>query len=277
MSRIKKSNSVVLYLVLSLLSFVWIVPIIFAIINAFKSSVEFNSTNFWALPKHIGLADTWTYLSERVTLGDSIVNSLFYGLVGTVLALLFSCLAAYGLTKLPIKGKFYWFLLIYSGTIFPFQLYLVPVYSGLSKVGLYDTKLGMLLFYTAICIPFCTFLLRNFFMDVDDSLLESAKLEGCSDMGILLKIMIPMARGPLAALFMIQFSFIWNDLLFGLTFAKSENTRPIMATISSLSNAGSASNTPALLVACLIASIPTVLIFVLLNKDLEQGFVIGGK
>lgn len=277
MNRIPKSKSKVLALIMSILAFIWSFPLVFSLISSLKTSEEYNSTDFWNIPKKIGISDTLIYISERLTLNSSMLNSLFYALIGAVLAIFISCCAAYGLTKLNVKGKFYWFIFIYSGTIFPFQLYLVPVYSAYLKIGLYDTKIGLLIFYTAICIPFCTFVLRNFFLNLDNSLIESAKLDGCTDFRVLLSIIIPMSIGPLAALFLVQFSFIWNDLLFGLTFSKSDNVRPVMSMLSSLVNAGTTSNVPALLISCFVASIPTVLVFILMNKNLEQGFVIGGK
>lgn len=277
MNRITKSKSKVLSIVMGILAFIWIFPLIFSLVSSLKTSAEFNSTDFWELPKKIGIPDTLKYISERLTLNASMGNSLFYAFIGTTVALFISCCAAYGLTKLNIKGKFYWFMFIYSGTIFPFQLYLVPIYNTYLNLGIYDTKIGLLLFYIAICIPFCTFVLRNFFLNIDDSLIESAKLDGCSDFRVLRSIILPMSVGPLSALFLVQFSFIWNDLLFGLTFSKSDNVRPVMAMLSSLTNAGATQNIPALLVSCLIASIPTIFVFTLTNKNLEQGFVIGGK
>lgn len=277
MNKLAKSNSKLLVILLSVLAFIWSFPFIFTVMSSLKSGGEYNSTDFWNFPKEIGLSDTFTYISERITLNESMMNSLFYAIFGTILAILLSCLASYGLTKLKIKGSFYWFMIIYSGTIFPFQLYLVPVYSAFLKVGLYDTKLGLLLFYTAICIPFCTFVLRNFFMSIEDSAIESAKIDGGGDFRILWSIIIPMSKGPIAALFLTQFSFIWNDLLFGLTFSKSDNVRPVMSLLSSLINSGTTSNVPALLVSCIIASVPTVLVFALANKNLEKGFVLGGK
>ncbi|MBP1042513.1 carbohydrate ABC transporter permease [Vagococcus sp. BWB3-3] len=278
MNRIRKSNSKLLNLIISLIAFVWIFPFLFVLFNSVKSGTEYNLGNFWDLPKAISLGETMTFILSRIAINSAMLNSIIYGVVGASLAILLSSLAAYGVTKLPIKGKFYWFLLIYSGTIFPFQMYLVPVYRAYLKIGLYDTKIGMILFYMAISIPFCTFVLRNFFGSVENELLEAARMDGGTDFDIFRKIMLPMAKAPISALFLFQFSFIWNDLLFGLTFSKSEYVRPIMPSLSNLAGAGgNTTNTPALLVSCIIASIPTILIYVLLNKNFEEGFVLGGK
>ncbi|WP_373135425.1 carbohydrate ABC transporter permease [Enterococcus durans] len=278
MNKITKVNSKLINIVLCVLSFVWLFPFSFALINAVKSGAEYNQGNFWDWPKGISISNSLDFISERVSLIQGFSNSLLYGVVSSSLAIVLAALAAFGVTKLQLKGKFVWFILIYSGTIFPFQTYLVPVYRMFSSLGLYDTQIGLILFYSAISIPFCTFVLRNFFSTIGDEQLEAAKIDGATDFQIFHKIFLPMAKAPISALFLFQFSFVWNDLLFGLTFSKSENIRPIMTVLSQLNGPnGATTNAPAVLLACAVASIPTIIIYVLLNKNFEEGFVMGGK
>ncbi|MFS0614450.1 carbohydrate ABC transporter permease [Lederbergia ruris] len=278
MGTLRKSNSKLLNVILSLVVFLWIFPFLFVLFNSVKTGSEYNQGNFWDIPKGFSIIETMEYITSRISIGSALFNSLFYGIVGTSLAIFFAALAAYGVTKLDIKGRFYWFLLIYSGTVFPFQMYLVPVYRGYISTGLYDTKIGMIVFYAAICIPFCTFVLRNFFQSISNELTEAAKMDGASNFKIFYSIFLPMAKAPISALFLFQFSFIWNDLLFGLTFSKSDTVRPIMPLLSQLTSAtGATSNVPAMLLACIMASIPTVLVYIILNKNFEQGFILGGK
>ncbi|WP_408008227.1 carbohydrate ABC transporter permease [Pseudalkalibacillus sp. A8] len=278
MEGLRKSNSKLLSVVLSILAFLWVFPFLFVLINFAKSGTVYNLGDFWDIPKEFSIGENIEYINDRISIYISFFNSLFYGVAGSVLSIIIAALAAYGVTKLNIKGKFYWFLLIYSGTVFPFQMYLVPIYRAYVKTGLYDTQFGMILFYAAISIPFCTFVLRNFFQATSNSLSEAAKIDGASDFQIFYKIYLPMSKAPIAALFLFQFSFIWNDLLFGLTFSKSVGVRPIMPNLSALAGTGGAiGNVPAMLLACLVASIPTVFIYSVLNKHLEKGFVMTSK
>ncbi len=117
------------------------------------------------------------------------------------------------------------------------------------------------------------FVLRNFFTGISKEICESAKLDGASDLQILLKMFVPMAKAPLSVVLLSQFTFCWNDLMFGLTFTKSREIKPVMASLS-LMNTGHA---PAMLMACLAASLPTILFFIFLNKNFEAGFVYTGK
>lgn len=273
MFKTKKRNRIIIDCVLGILAVIWFVPVVFAAINMFKSKIEYNMGSFWALPEGNYIVENLSYIKENSKIFQGMFSSLFYAMCGVVCAVILGTMAAYAIAHLRIKHRMFWFLVIYSGTIFPFQIYLIPIFKGYSKVGLYDTRLGMCLFYTAICIPFVMFVLRNFFIGISSEICESAKLDGATDMQILLKIFTPMAKAPISIVLLSQFTFCWNDLMFGLTFTKSKEIKPVMASLS-LMNTGHA---PAMLMACLVASIPTILLFIFLNKNFEAGFVYTGK
>ncbi|MGN1142388.1 MAG: carbohydrate ABC transporter permease [Oliverpabstia sp.] len=273
MGRTSKRNKIIINTVLGILGIIWIMPVILTVMNMFKSKVEYNLGSFWALPEGNYLLENIKYIRDNAKIFQGMFSSLIYALCGAVFAVIIGTLAAYGIAHLKIKHKMFWFMVIYSGTIFPFQVYLIPVFKGYSKLGLYDTRLGMILFYTAICIPFIMFVLRNFFIGISNEICESAKLDGATDLQILLKIFVPMAKAPISIVLLQQFNFCWNDLMFGLTFTKSQNIKPVMASLS-LMNTGHA---PAMLMACVVASIPTILFFIFLNKNFEAGFAYASK
>ena len=131
----------------------------------------------------------------------------------------------------------------------------------------------MILFYTAICIPFCMFVLRNFFLGISKEICESAKIDGASNWQILMRIFLPMAKAPVSIIFLSQFTWSWNDLMFGLTFTKTSSIRPIMASISMRGR----NNAPALFLACIVASIPTIILFVFLQDNFEAGMAYTSK
>ncbi len=265
---------VVLLAGVTILVIVWLLPLGISIMTAFKSSVEYAQTARWELPKHSALAENLKFAWTTGKLGASFVRSLFYASVGAGLAILMASLAGYSLVQLKIWNAFFWFLLIYSGTIFPFQMYLLPLFYFYQKTNLYDTQMGMLFFYTAIAIPFCLFVLRNHFTTISSEIIEAAKMDGLSNFGIYLRMYMPLSVAPIAALFLFQFTWIWNDLLFGITLAKSADVRPIMAGLASLRGSYSADNTPAVLAGALLASLPTVIIFVLLGRYLLRGMTL---
>ncbi len=255
--------------ILVLLSCIWLAPVFFVLLNTLKGKQEYNLGSLWELPKGCELADNIRYLMTNKVVFQGMASSFLYAILGAAFALLMATLAAYAISHLKIRRKMFWFLFIYSGTIFPFQIYLIPIYKAYSKIGLYNTRLGMILFYSAICIPFCMFVLRNFFLGIDKEICESAHMDGATKMQILTRIFVPMAKAPLAILFMSQFNWCWNDLMFGLTFTKSEKIRTVMATVSLMDRG----NVPALFLGCIIVSLPTIILFLLLQKNFDAGFV----
>lgn len=276
MGKVSKKNKRIINCVLGILSVIWLTPIFFSAMNMFKSRIEYNRGSFWSLPSSNALnafVENIQYIQKNAKIFAGMLSSLIYATCGAVFAVAIGLLAAYGIAHLKIKHRMFWFLVIYSGTVFPFQIYLVPVFKGYAKLGLYDTRLGMILFYTAICIPFVMFVLRNFFTGISKEICESAKLDGATDLQILTRIFVPMAKAPISVVILSQFTFCWNDLMFGLTFTKSNEIKPVMASLSIMDTG----HAPAMLMACLIASVPTILLFIFLNKNFEAGFVYTGK
>ncbi|MCO6452558.1 MAG: carbohydrate ABC transporter permease [Caldilineales bacterium] len=274
MANRKKLTRIILLISLTLLVIVWLTPLGITVMTSMKSTEEYGRTMRWELPTKIALWENIQFAWKTGKLGSSFTRSLTYAGVGAAMAILLSSLAAYSLVQLKIWNAFFWFLLIYAGTIFPFQMYLLPLFYFYQKTHLYDTQTGMLLFYTAIAIPFCLFVLRNHFTTISEEIIEAAKMDGLSNFGIYLRMYMPLSIAPMAALFLFQFTWIWNDLLFGITLAKSPTVRPIMAGLASMRGGYSADNTPAVLAGALLASIPTLLIFILLGRYLLQGMTL---
>ena len=273
MVKTKKTTRRIIDICLIFLAVIWLVPMVFALISSVKSRQEYNMGNFWDLPKGISLAENIEYIESSADIFGAMGSSLLYAASGAVFSAVLATLAAYAIAHLDIKHKMFWFLSIYCGTIFPFQIYLIPVYKGMSVLNLYDTRLGMILFYTAISIPFSMFVLRNFFIGISRDVIESAKIDGATDFKILLKILLPMAKAPLSVVLLSQFTWIWNELMFGITFTKDTAIRPEMAAISLMGR----KNIPALMLACIIASIPTFVLYMTLQKNFEQGLAYQSK
>lgn len=257
------------------LAVLWLVPLLLLVITPMKSTPEYQGASQWALPEHPfelfhNLKEAWT----SAGLGPGFIASLSYGLVGAAFAILFGSLGAYAITRLPVRLGFFWFILVFSGTIFPFQMYLIPLFKMYTDTGLYDTWIGMALFYTSIAIPFCLFVLRGFFSTIPAELQDAARLDGAGDFRIYWRIFLPLARGPIAVLLLFQFTWIWNDLLFGLVLSTSDGVRPIMPSLLGMQGVYANSGPPIVLAGALIGSLPTVVLFLFLGRYLLRGLTL---
>jgi multiple sugar transport system permease protein len=252
----------------------WLLPLVILMMNAVKSPQEYLLTSGISLPQSFHLFENLARAWAK-GLSSGFINSLIYGLVGSIAAVVLSALAAYGIVRLRIPRGLFWFLLIYSGTVFPFQMYLIPLFNMYLSTGMYDTRIGMIGFYVAITIPFCTFVMRGFFLTVPWQIQEAAALDGASSWTIFWRIMFPMARAPLILLVLIQFTWIWNDLLFGLVLTKSDEVRPIMVALVGMQGVYGATDGPSVIAATLIGSAPTLILFLALQRYFIRGLSLG--
>ncbi|MBP3961960.1 carbohydrate ABC transporter permease [Paenibacillus lignilyticus] len=273
----KRLANAIKYIIVITLAILWIAPVILVLMNSTKSIGDFMNGSMWAWPKSFHFFQNVEEALNAGKLTKYVKNSFTYGIVGASASILISAFAAYGLVVLRLKGSFYWFLLIYSGTIFPFQMYLVPLFSGFQKAGIYDTFFGMCLFYTAICIPFCVFLLRNFMTTISREYVEAAQLDGYSTLAILFRIIFPFLVPPISVLFLFQFTFIWNDLIFGLILTRSDDIRPIMSGLAAMQGTYISTGITTLMAGILVTSIPTLILFFALQKNFIKGMQITVK
>jgi multiple sugar transport system permease protein len=249
------------HLVMLVLGAVWIIPLYFVLINAATSPRDYRQKEIYEAPPSFALGDNVSAAWEGADLGASVGSTLFYATVGGVVAVLLAAMAAFAIIALRVPHGFLWFMLLYAGTVFPFQMYLSPLYSFYVDFELYDRRLGLLLFYTAIAIPFAVFVIRNHFTSIPYELAEAARLDGAPAWRIFGQIYAPLSLSAFATVFILQFTWIWNDLLFGLTLSRSADVRPIMTALASLQGQYASASVPVVLAGALIVSIPTFVLF----------------
>ncbi len=266
MTRVLRHSSLIL------LNLLWLIPLYFVLINAAIAPGDYSERPLWGLPNSFGLWENAVTAWRTAEFGQSVGSTLLYGVVGGAAAVLISAMAAFAIVGLRVKRGFLWFMLIYVGTIFPFQMYLAPLFSAYASVGIYDTRLGLVLLYTAITVPFAAFVIRNHFTTVPKELSEAARLDGATSWTVFWRIYAPLSLNVFAAVFIIQFTFIWNDLLFGLTLSRSPEVRPIMTALATLQGGQYGSTTvPVILTGALIVSVPTLVLFFAVQRVFVQG------
>jgi multiple sugar transport system permease protein len=268
---------VVVYTVLSVAALAWALPIWWTVINASKSSHDFFFHSFYSIPREFDLLSNISAAWTGAGLGTGFINSLLYGVVGAAASILIASLASYAIVVLRIRGGFTIFLAIFSATVFPLQMYIIPLFRMFNSLNLYDTRLGMFLFYTAVSVPFCTLVLRGFYSTVPRDYREAALVEGAPEIRVLQLIYMPLARSAMLVLFLFQFTWIWNDLLFGIVLTSSPGVRPVMASLSSLMGVYAGTSFPVVLSGALVAASPTLLLFFGLRRHFTQGLTLLAK
>ena len=161
-----------------------------------------------------------------------------------------------------------------AGNFVPAQILMIPVRDLTLKFGLYDTKLSLILFHTAFQIGFCTFFLRGFIKEIPHELVESARIDGASEFVVYSKIILPLIMPALAALAVLEFTFIWNDYFWALVLVQGEEARPITLGIQALRGRWT-SAWQLISAASLIVALPPVILFFKLQKHFISGLTMG--
>ena len=266
----KNKTNFIIHGILIFLVIIWLIPVFSSLLAAFKSVDEFASTPFYTIPKKFAFFQNISLTLSGYRLHIHIFSSAIYAVIGAFLAIIFSSMAAYSLIRLKPKFNFLLFIIIYSGTIFPFQMYLIPLHKIFNSLDLYNTRVGMVLIYTAITIPFSLFVYRGFFTTIPKSIEDAAIIDGCGPLTAFIKIFLPQAAAPTSVIALFQMSWIWNDLLFGLVLSRSENVRPIMVGMAAMSGIGGGSRSLQM-TGVVLTSIPTIMLFVFLKKYFISG------
>jgi multiple sugar transport system permease protein len=260
--------------VLVVLGVLWLLPTYLLLVNAVRPATTYDSDKIWT-PSGFGFFDNVRIAWEAAQLGESVGSTALYAVLSPAAGVIVGALAGFAIVVLRLRAGFWWFMLIFGGTIFPTQMLLIPLFLGYSTNQLYDTKSGLILVYTAVCVPLAAFVLRNFFTGIAYSIYEAGRMDGASSWRIFWRIYLPMSAPALGAVFILEFTFIWNDLLFGLTLSQSESVRPIMTAVSSLSSAYGGKSIPVVLAAGLFISLPTILLFLLTQRLFARGLALG--
>lgn len=219
-------------LVLMAIGVLWLVPTIGLFITSILPASALASKGWWQIFAHPSLA-TWSNyhaLFQNSGLVTALKVTAYIAVGNTLLVVVIGAMAGYAFAWLDFPGRDWLFIGVIGLLVVPIQMALIPMFRLYDSVGLFDTWYGIALFHTAFGLPFAIFLLRNFFVGLPKDILESARIDGASEIRIFLRLILPLGLPAIASLGIFQFLWTWNDLLVALTFG--QNTTPITVWIA---------------------------------------------
>jgi len=263
----------IFYLLLTALVIVYSMPGIGVIITSLKDNREISREGLWSAPEKIQI-DNYKEAWNEGNVRTYMLNSFLVTVPATLASIALGVLTGYTISKLQFPGSQWLFIFVVAGMFYPPQIVLVPLFRLFNEIGLYDTLWPMIIVHTAFGLPICTLLMRNFFATVPNALREAAIIDGANEGQILLRVMLPLSLPALAVLATLQFTWIWNDFLWPLIFTQSDNKRTIMVGLVTLKGQYSVAWGVQGAMA-VIASLPTLLIFVFFQRFFIRGLTLG--
>ena len=264
------SYRIILYVTL----IVWMLPLAGVFLTSFRSLADINSGNYWGWPSEFALIENYTQVFTVTPMIQYFLNSLVITIPTVLGTLLLSSLAGYSLAKHRFRGNFLIFALFIAGNFVPAQILMIPVRNLTLNLGVYDTKLALILFHTSFQIGFCTFFLRGFIKELPHELIESARIEGASEFRVYWNIILPLILPALAALAVLEFTFIWNDYFWALVLVQGDEARPVTLGIQALRGRWTAS-WHLISAGSIVAALPPVVLFFILQKHFITGLTMG--
>jgi len=206
----------------------------------------------------------------------SLLNSFVVSISVTVLCLVFGALGAYPLARLNLPGKNIFLSLSIVSRMIPSMVLIIPIFLLLRTTGLLDTRLGLILVYTALLLPFVLWMLKNFLEQVPRGLEAAALMDGCTRLGALFRVMIPAIAPGVVATGAFAFIGAWNEFLFGLILTTSHAV-PITVKLSGFVSSTYHSDTSIVAACGMLAVIPIFALLLILNRFIVRGMVEGMK
>jgi multiple sugar transport system permease protein len=260
------------YAILTVATLIILGPFVLTLLASFRSNEDYiTSSSLW--PQEWTL-DNYVSVFTEIPMGRMIFNGLFIAVLATAGNLLSSLVSAFCLAKLHFPGRSQLFGVILFTMLIPGAVTLIPLYTIIRAVGLVDSPWALIVpFWTGSA--FSVFFLRQHLLGVPHALFEAAVLDGCSIPGTIFRIFLPLVRGPLSILAILNFLASWNDLLGPLIYL---NTPEKMTPTVGLTyfQGQYLTNFPVVLAGALVILVPTTIVFLLFSRQLRQGMLISG-
>ncbi len=227
-----------------------------------------------ALPRHVTF-DAYVQSWHLLGFGGLLLNSLFYAAVGAGIALLLSIYPAYAFSRFRFPGAKTVFMLLLTTQMLPQQTALIPLYDALTRLGLLNTRYGLVIIHAAWGMPLQVLLLTGFLANQPRELEHAARIDGATDRQLLQYIVLPLALPAMAVGFLLNFVGIWKEFIFAITFLNSQTIYPVTTGIIKFTSSQYFTSFTLPAAAVVISQIPLLLVFLFTHRWLARGIYAG--
>jgi raffinose/stachyose/melibiose transport system permease protein len=259
--------------VLSVLAVVTLFPFLLVLLNAFKSPRDYTAHGPLALPEALylkGVADFWV----RVDFGEKLVNSTVIAGSVAVLAVLVSIVTAYALGIGRVRGRMWIVAVFLLANLMPQEVLVYPLYFLAKEVDLYDTKLAVVIIFTAIQAAFGTYLLSSVLATFPREIVEAARIDGANRWQVLWRVVVPISWPTLSVLLVFFFIWTWNEFFLPMIMLISNDNQTVPVALGVLQGQRLMDAT-AQSASALLGIVPAVVFFLIFQRTLTRGIAVG--
>lgn len=264
--------TVLIYTVLIIFLLVSVMPIFWILLAALKDSTELNANPF-SFPTKI----TFNNLKQAWTIGHMgkyFLNSVIVAVPRVLLVLLLSTLAGFAFAKLNFPGRNLIFFFMLIGMMVPIQAMIIPLYYTMQNLGLINSYWAMIIPQLGLSMPFAIFMMRAFYRNLPDDLMDAARIDGCGDFSIFLRIMLPLMIPAITSLLVFEFMWSWNDFLLPLLFVYDDAYRTLPLGLMYFSGEYTA-NQSLIAAGVFISIVPIIVVYAIFQRKFIEGITAG--
>lgn len=261
-----------IYVLLLSVVVITVLPFLWMVSGSLKSQATIFEKTLNLIPKD----PLWSNYSEvwnSVPFAQFYLNTIKVSVLSTLGALMSASLAAYAFAKLRFPGRDVLFVLFLATMMIPGQAIMIPQFTIMNYLQLVNSHWALILLN--LFNPYGVFLLRQFFMQLPDDLCESARIDGCSELGIFTRIILPLAKPAIVTLAVFTFLWSWNDFLQPLIYLSKENLYTLQLGIRYFQQENGA-NYPLIMAATTMSLIPIVLMYIFAQRYFIEGIAVTG-
>jgi len=259
-------------IVLIFFSIVAIYPVYYMVVTAFKTRQNWLHDQF-GLPSPItwqNFADAFSRGNIPLWFGNSVIVTIFSLIVSTAV----STLAAYAIARFRFAGRALYFNSMIALMVIPPAVLILPLFVLMVKISLVNTLTSVIIIYSGLLIPFSIYLLVSFFRSLPPELFDAAAIDGCTNLDTFWRITLPLSTPALVTLVVVNALFVWNELLIALVFLQSETAKTLMPGLTTFKGHFTL-NEPLIMAGTLIATIPMILLYLFGQRLFVEGLVAG--
>lgn len=273
MKRQKHLSSIIIHLVMIIVSVSMILPFLWMILTAFKSFTEATSVDPFVIFPAEWRLDAFRSVLQSFNFLLLYKNTLLLILLRVVCAVLTATMAGYAFARLHFKGRNFCFSLVLFQMMVPVQIFLIPQYLMISKMGMLNSTFALL--FPGLVTAFGTFLLRQGYMSLSRDLEEASRLDGCNIGQTFLLVMAPLTRSSMVALGIFTAVFAFKDLMWPMI-VNTDMDKMVLSSALARMQGQYTSNFPELMAASLIACVPMIVIYLIFQKQFIEGIATSG-
>jgi len=270
----EKANKVIIKIIIYIVLVMALAFYIFPIYSAINTSLKTDEELMWGPVQLIEKPTFSNYVKAFRIIKKPMLNTVIFTFLATAFSALLGAMSGFAFSKLQFKFSNIILLFVVMGFYIAPQSILIPLVRFMGSTGLYNTYAGLVVVHTAYGVPITTLLFKNYFDTLPTQIIESARIDGCSNIGAFFRVILPLSFPGFAVVAVFQFTNIWNEFLYGLTLTSGIESMPLTVSIANLKGTTVAAWNVQM-AGVLLSIIPVLLMYVFFMELIVKGLLAG--